>query len=144
MKPLFLPLKCRSESQEIGWKERPVMATNTVFYLPRRKCFPTVCQTSWHPIRRTGIVWVSHSSSSAMSLEYANSLLPQGRAVCENVLMLTSMQWCASVVHVTSSSVSCCQKEVAWKMPQLSLIRLFGAHKREKSRRGGEISLKLG
>lgn len=71
-------------------------------------------------------------------------LLPQGRAMCENVLMLTSMQWCASVVHVTSSSVSCCQKEVAWKMPQLSLIRLFGAHKREKSRRGGKISIKLG
>lgn len=30
--------------------------------------------------------------------------LPQGRAVCGNVLMLTSIQRCASVVHVTSSS----------------------------------------
>lgn len=37
-------------------------------------------------------------------------LLPQGRAVWENTLIFTSPERCVSVVHVTSSSVSSCQK----------------------------------
>lgn len=120
-------------------------ATNMVFHLLRRRLVPTVCQTSWHPtVCQTKETW---GGLGLTQLKFNNVssthqlLLPQGRAVWENVLMLTSIPWCASVVHVTSSSVSCWQKEVAWKMPQLSL-RLFG-HKRGKSR-GGEISVKLG
>lgn len=69
--------------------------------------------------------------------------LPQGKAACDNVVTLTSTR-CASVVRVASSSGSCCQKEVAWKMPQLSLRKLFGAYKREKPRRGGAVGIEPG
>lgn len=61
-----------------------MLAVNTVFYLPRRELIPTVCQTSWYPIRETwgglGLTQMKFSVSGIFQL-----LLPQGRAVCDNV-----------------------------------------------------------
>jgi hypothetical protein len=68
------------------------MATYTVFYLPGRKHIPTVCQTSGHPLKETwGDLGLTEFKFDNASRIY-QLLLPHGRAVCENVLMLTSIQ----------------------------------------------------
>lgn len=59
------------------------------------------------PERRWGSVGVTQLRFDCVST--TQLLLPQGRAVWENTLMFTSPEGCASVVHVTSSSVSCCR-----------------------------------
>lgn len=102
-----------------------------------------LCQMSGHPLREPwgglGLTQLQFNNVSRIH----QLLLPQGRAVCDQVLMLTSVQWCASVVHVTSSSASCCQKEAAWRMPQLSLSYLEHTEEETKKKWGNERKIRL-
>lgn len=69
-----------------------MLATNTVFYLQGGKLIPTVYQMSQHPINETwggrGLTQLQFNNVSRIH----QLLLPQGRAVCDNVLTLTSIE----------------------------------------------------
>ena len=98
---------------------------------------------SGHPLRESwGGLGLTQLQFNNVSRTH-QLLLPQGRAVCGQVLMITSIQWCASVVHVTPSSASCCQKEAARRTPQLSLSYLEHTKEETKKRWGNEHKIRL-
>lgn len=73
-----------------------------------------------------------------------------GRAVWGHTWMFTSPACCASVVHVTSSSVSSYQKGglggggLEWKRPRLSLVGVLEACKEKNQEEAGNISMRSG
>lgn len=86
----------------------------------------------------------SHTAEFDSVSRIHQPLLPRGRAVCANdsnahIKSMTCLSGSGHFERCELLSGGGCMENATTQ-----LIRLFGAYKREKSRRGGKISIKLG
>lgn len=85
-----------------------MMASSSLLCSGEEASFQLRVNVLTFPERRWGSVGLTQLRFDCVST--TQRLLPQERALWENTLMFTTPERCASVVHVTSSSVSCCQE----------------------------------
>lgn len=114
--------------KKTGRQERPVMALNSLLYLKEEASSPTMNPMLGHSWKEVGEAWASHSSGSTPRFR-------KGCVCVGNTWTLASPACCASVVRVTSSSVSSYQRRGVREKGHNSAWKDYLKHIRRKIRK---------